>query len=1022
MNTIVTAAFDCKTRAVRTAPVFRFDRGAVLTISGLELPAAYQVQFANGPTEMTKPMTVYDTDSVEIPEEYTQTGEPIYAYIYFVGDNYGVTKRVAIIPVNIRGEISADQPDAQQASWIDAAIAALNQAVEDTQQSAADAETAKTAAQGYAEQATTAATAAEAAQAAAQQSALDAQQAQSSAASERQQAETAANNAQSAQSAAETAQASAQLNAQAASQSADSANTAKTAAETARSGAETAKADAESAAADAAHERESAMLAAGAAGSAMLNAQTAQTAAETSATAAQQSATAAAQSATGANAAKTDAESSKTAAAASAAAAQAVKDSIPADYTSLNNDVIELKSAVTNKMVKIESHNIFDPDNIKESYGYNTYGIGADSTKLNCTNEIIPVTPGDVLRFYYQYNGATLSAAHTWTAYDNAGVASYTKSETNSSTYTVPDGIYGVRVSYYKNSNLTPMITVNYEATDFEEYFAPYYIGTNEFMPDLTATAENIRSSLTESIDDIETDVAEITDKMTRTTKSYNEIVVDNLKFGYLCSKYGVISANVSYNCTIEPIAVNPGDTIRFYSGNELSAARIFTAYLQDKTPFGNAAGENESTYIVPDNIYWINVTYYASVKFPMLTINHEATAYVKGEDAHFTATDEFLPEINGTNVLNTSELLAEHNLTASGGVVENTAYATTGFIPVESSDSLVATFDRGLAITLARVVAYDDNKNVVPSAGAANITEYPVPAGIKYVRFCANNTYLTDPKARVSLNGVHEHYSPYIHGRVDRIIAQNDLEISNILRYPFTTMRQDILHNLAYKPIGPLSKGYVCIVSDDGDEAVATYTIPMFISKSVPCTLAMMKDSRVFGTTEGLNTVLDAVNNHGFCVAQHGGLYWTTYYDEYTLSQFFDSEKVYWDSIGITPYGACAPGHQVNDMIRAMCGGRFGCHRVGYFDGAPWYGDTRYINGPRSNMYSLTSQNIIESNLDYWKEKCDMTLANKWLMMIHLHEVELTADGKTQLEAVIDYAKQIGLTFITMKEIPTII
>ena len=347
MNTIVTAAFDCKTRAVRTAPVFRFDRGAVLTISGLELPAAYQVQFANGPTEMTKPMTVYDTDSVEIPEEYTQTGEPIYAYIYFVGDNYGVTKRVAIIPVNIRGEISADQPDAQQASWIDAAIAALNQAVEDTQQSAADAETAKTAAQGYAEQATTAATAAEAAQAAAQQSALDAQQAQSSAASERQQAETAANNAQSAQSAAETAQASAQLNAQAASQSADSANTAKTAAETARSGAETAKSDAESAAADAAHERESAMLAAGAAGSAMLNAQTAQTAAETSATAAQQSATAAAQSATGANAAKTDAESSKTAAAASAAAAQAVKDSIPADYTSLNNDVIELKSTIS---------------------------------------------------------------------------------------------------------------------------------------------------------------------------------------------------------------------------------------------------------------------------------------------------------------------------------------------------------------------------------------------------------------------------------------------------------------------------------------------------------------------------------------------------------------------------------------------------------------------------------------------------------------------------------------------------
>jgi len=72
--------------------------------------------------------------------------------------------------------------------------------------------------------------------------------------------------------------------------------------------------------------------------------------------------------------------------------------------------------------------------------------------------------------------------------------------------------------------------------------------------------------------------------------------------------------------------------------------------------------------------------------------------------------------------------------------------------------------------------------------------------------------------------------------------------------------------------------------------------------------------------------------------------------------------------------------------------------------------------------MYSLTSTNIVEGTLQSWKDKCDKTLANKWLLMIHMHENELTDVDKTKLEGLIDYAKTIGLTFITMKDIPNIV
>lgn len=151
MNDIICAAFSSDGRSARTASIWQYDRGRMLQLTGLELPASYEVQFANCPQATTKRVVVYDTDTIVIPEEFTQLGEPVYVYIYNNSDKYGLTERLAIVPVKKRGPLSDEEPDPDQVDTIGSLIGALNGAVEQTAQDVADTTAAKEAAEAAAE-------------------------------------------------------------------------------------------------------------------------------------------------------------------------------------------------------------------------------------------------------------------------------------------------------------------------------------------------------------------------------------------------------------------------------------------------------------------------------------------------------------------------------------------------------------------------------------------------------------------------------------------------------------------------------------------------------------------------------------------------------------------------------------------------------------------------------------------------------------------------------------------------------
>ena len=113
-----------------TSPIIKEDYGRVLKIEGVELPSTYQVDFSNDEHHGTSVTMIGNSDGVLIPTQFIKTGKDVFAFLYWVGDNYGKTVFKFRIPNKVRPDRTSEQPTPEQQSAIDQAIEALNDAVE----------------------------------------------------------------------------------------------------------------------------------------------------------------------------------------------------------------------------------------------------------------------------------------------------------------------------------------------------------------------------------------------------------------------------------------------------------------------------------------------------------------------------------------------------------------------------------------------------------------------------------------------------------------------------------------------------------------------------------------------------------------------------------------------------------------------------------------------------------------------------------------------------------------------------
>jgi len=174
---------------------------------------------------------------------------------------------------------------------------------------------------------------------------------------------------------------------------------------------------------------------------------------------------------------------------------------------------------------------------------------------------------------------------------------------------------------------------------------------------------------------------------------------------------------------------------------------------------------------------------------------------------------------------------------------------------------------------------------------------------------------------------------------------------------------------------------------------------------------------------------VLDAVTNHNCEIVQHGANRWCSdYYNgawrdgysEWELRDFFAREKAYWDNLDITVKAAAVPEHVINNTVKAVAGGLYGVCRCGYDEGTKRY--DYCCNGPKSNMYALSSQNVMDNNLDYHKTAIDYAVAHHYIYILYWHEIDLNETQKQKLEAVIDYAKTTDIVFAKLGDVPDLV
>lgn len=102
----------------------------VMKITGVDLPDAYEVDFANdiNGNSITQ---IGGADGVSIPSQFFQPGQAIYAWLrVHPTQDSGITTATIVIPISPRATITDEEPTPEEQSAIDEAIAALNDAVD----------------------------------------------------------------------------------------------------------------------------------------------------------------------------------------------------------------------------------------------------------------------------------------------------------------------------------------------------------------------------------------------------------------------------------------------------------------------------------------------------------------------------------------------------------------------------------------------------------------------------------------------------------------------------------------------------------------------------------------------------------------------------------------------------------------------------------------------------------------------------------------------------------------------------
>lgn len=137
MSQIITVTFaQGQYEAVADQPLAQWAYGQKLRFVGLELPAAYAVDFSNWEFQGDSIQRIGNADGVAVPTEILTSGRNVYAFIWITDANSGRRRYMAMARVIPGPGPDPEEPNPQESSEISEVLAELNAAVETAEDAA----------------------------------------------------------------------------------------------------------------------------------------------------------------------------------------------------------------------------------------------------------------------------------------------------------------------------------------------------------------------------------------------------------------------------------------------------------------------------------------------------------------------------------------------------------------------------------------------------------------------------------------------------------------------------------------------------------------------------------------------------------------------------------------------------------------------------------------------------------------------------------------------------------------------
>ena len=132
---IITANFSSGVTSATTAPLWQWDYGQVLCITGIDLPAAFEVHFSTNRTGGVSTVAVGADDQVTIPNILLTIGKNLNAWIY-LSDAQGEGETEYSITIPVKARPMPETYDAEVTGEFDDVVRQVNEYAEQADQSA----------------------------------------------------------------------------------------------------------------------------------------------------------------------------------------------------------------------------------------------------------------------------------------------------------------------------------------------------------------------------------------------------------------------------------------------------------------------------------------------------------------------------------------------------------------------------------------------------------------------------------------------------------------------------------------------------------------------------------------------------------------------------------------------------------------------------------------------------------------------------------------------------------------------